>query len=242
MAGYQNQRGNILFLILIAVALFAALSYAITSSSRAGEGGLSKDKLKLAASQVTQYFAQIESAVSRLKTIQRCSDSQLSFENTIFKRNNGTDFQPDGHNGSAPTDNRCDIFNAAGGAVVMKALPTEVVYGAAPTGATDLQSGAMALVTPTIAQVGSSAPDLAILIAHINPDLCAIINEKNGLPHPDDMATDIPDGNVYAGNFNGTFTTGYNVGETATQLAGKRTFCVETSANDYQMFHVVAAR
>lgn len=52
----RSQKGNVLFLILIAVALFAALSYAVTQSSRGG-GDAKKEDLLIEASLIMQWFA-----------------------------------------------------------------------------------------------------------------------------------------------------------------------------------------
>ena len=62
----ENQAGNVLFLILIAVALFAALSYAVTQSTRSGGGSTSNETAGINAAQTTQYPASVRTAVVRM--------------------------------------------------------------------------------------------------------------------------------------------------------------------------------
>jgi hypothetical protein len=61
----EGERGNALFLILIAVALFAALSYATTQTGR-GTTSVGKETDSLSAGQVTQYPALVRSTVQRM--------------------------------------------------------------------------------------------------------------------------------------------------------------------------------
>ncbi|MFH1158313.1 MAG: hypothetical protein V1721_05450 [Pseudomonadota bacterium] len=62
---YGSERGNALFLILIAVALFAALSYAITQSGR-GSGTVDKEQALITAASISEYPATLRTAVTRM--------------------------------------------------------------------------------------------------------------------------------------------------------------------------------
>lgn len=65
MKSNKHQRGNVLFLILIAVALFAALSYAVTQSSRSG-GDASRETNVINTAALTQYPNQVRTATLRM--------------------------------------------------------------------------------------------------------------------------------------------------------------------------------
>lgn len=62
----HSERGNVLFLILIAVVLFAALSYAVTQSSRTGGGDAGRETNLISSAEITQYPAAVKTAIVRM--------------------------------------------------------------------------------------------------------------------------------------------------------------------------------
>jgi type II secretory pathway pseudopilin PulG len=72
----ERENGNILFIILIAVALFAALSYAVTQSSRGGSKDASAELLELHTSEIFQYVASVQNALLRLRVVNGCTATE----------------------------------------------------------------------------------------------------------------------------------------------------------------------
>ena len=101
-----RQSGNVLFLVLIAVALFGALAYAFTQGSRTNVGWLEGEETKANATASAAYTQAVNMAVKRLK-LRGCTDAQISYET------------PSGNNvnADAPADQRCHVFRLAGGGV-----------------------------------------------------------------------------------------------------------------------------
>lgn len=65
-ASRRGEEGNVLFLILIAVVLFAALSYAVTRSSHSSNAGVGNEKGKIHAAQIIQYPAGLRMSIVRM--------------------------------------------------------------------------------------------------------------------------------------------------------------------------------
>lgn len=108
----RSERGNILFLILLAVVLFAAFSYAVTNSMRGGGNEASKEKALLTEADVQGYISLVENAVMRLTMSGGCTTAQVSYETP-----SGTGVNPD-----APSDKRCHVYRPEGGGVTYRDL------------------------------------------------------------------------------------------------------------------------
>ncbi|OIN86040.1 MAG: hypothetical protein AUJ12_07240 [Alphaproteobacteria bacterium CG1_02_46_17] len=140
---YNHEKGNVLFLILIAVELFAALSYAVTQSSRSSGGDVSRENARLIASNFMSLFSQIDSAVTRLQISSGCADDEMGLAPAVISKTGNiisdVSIFGDGSTanlasyGTAPTlqwgynrraDGSCDIFGTNGGNVMMTITQT----------------------------------------------------------------------------------------------------------------------
>lgn len=246
----KNQQGNVLFLILIAVALFAALSYAVTRSSRGGSNASSETQ-QLDTAQMMQYAASMKIAVQRLKLMNKCADNEFDFDHGNFS---SAVYQ----RGDAVVRADCAIFKGSGAGLPWVAPPDSV----------QAQTGTSEFMISTAVQFGGigiydfSSADAKELVyfAHVTQDMCIDINNRLGVENPsgtppfdNSNIIDIPPGGwqVYGdlycrdSNNNACFTNGgKTIGDSdAPELRGQEAGCVyEQNDDEYFFYQVLLAR
>lgn len=264
----MKERGNVLFLILIAVALFAALSYAVTKSSRGG-GAPSKETARIAASQITQYTTLVQQAVSKLRLINRCTDTQISFAADSDNDGEWYDAEDDYHNPYAPEDFSCHVFHPAGGNVPKITINQDWLdetYSSEP-GYGDLVFYGRACIQQ-LGSVSSSFchnagsggnSELMLFLGFVKQEICQAIAIKEGttIGATTDIAIDEAHSyNALTGKFVGEYTSQHVLGNTngasgdsSRTLEGKLAGCYQSSSgstnpapNTYHHFAVLIAR
>lgn len=232
----HSKSGNVLFLILIAVALFAALSYAVTSSSKGGGNGITKDKAKIIAAEIFQYASQIEQAITKLQLINKCSDTQISFERSPFDGSDTFYTNP-----NAPSNKSCHIFHPSGGGVSLK-LPRDewmehtdhfLWYFSSLRCATNTGSHSASCLP--------SEKDLVMSLYGVDQAICEEINLK--MLNTASIIGESTSINVFQGLYPASVV---HLGFADPSLAGQRTFCIRdtdgSTPNYYVVNHVVLAR
>lgn len=172
----NRQSGNVLFLILIAVVLFAALSYAVSGSSRTNSGNISDEKADLVVSQLRNYSASLKTGFDRLR-IGSCSLEEISFENSTFKNFNGT--LASVTNSAAPPDGHCNIFDSRGGNVIPQII-SDGIFKNAPSSCSSSTSalpGHSLIRLYPFKDQGTAANDVYLQIGGINNKICERIND-----------------------------------------------------------------
>ena len=110
----MSERGNVLFLILIAVALFAALSYAVTQSTRSGGGSAEKEKAILSSASMTQHPTAMRTGLVRM-ILSGVEVSQIRFDAPA--------------NFATVSDLGVQVFHPEGGGAVFQYAPADVMAG-----------------------------------------------------------------------------------------------------------------
>ena len=231
----NGESGNVLFLILIAVALFAALSYAVTQSTRTGGGTGDNETSLISSAQLTQYPAGIRTAVVRM-IIGGTDVSNLEF-------NVPSAF------GSLSATGR-GVFHPSGGGATYANAPVDVMSAGTPGTWNFNAENQIDLIGTTNAGGPTTATaEVIAFLPDISLTVCQRINEELGLPATPPVENDAD----YTTNKDSTTTGtipagGGTIGDTGAAseaLEGQPFGCFNNDAPDpdvYVYFHVLVER
>lgn len=228
------QRGNILFLILLAIVLFAALSYAVTGGMAVKEDQrISSEKAESAVATIHNYFSLMENTVQRLRMSNGCKDNQIAFANTVVS----------GYNGYGG----CGVFTAGEGGMAWQT--PDPSWLAPATGSEDVTYGQYFIPYGVVCIQGmgtgvcsgSSAQDkdLVIGLSYVSDKVCSAYNAKLGITIPDNPSNCFP---LSSGpnKFNGAYQVAGQM--TCPATAGMSTACVPKGNRGNMIYYVLWAR
>ena len=220
------EAGSALFMVLISVALFAALSFALSQQSNSSKS-LSTEKAKLLATEVIDMGAKMADTVAqmRLRTVKL---EQVSFQNDIVTNYDNLNC----------TTEKCRVFSYDGGGRDWEIPVTETneSYNWAYTGDISIQD------------VGTTDADLVAILPNLSLAICTRLNKVQGV-------TNVPTqfNGVVANKYVGAFAT-VPINLTSDDVDGRLTGCIRLAnpagsaidaglpANFYAYYQVLAAR
>ena len=238
----QSESGNVLFLILIAVALFAALSYAVTSSSRSGGGDANDETNLISSSTITQYPASVRTAMIRMQVSDGVSTNEFEFNS------------PAGTGGVADyTDCTAGfgfcVFHPDGGGATFVPGSADVMAGGTQTDWIFSSANEIEDVGRSSGTNNNAAANTAEIIAFlvgINQGVCQRINDQLGIAGiPTETGIDFTFANSMV-NTDGSSPpgiqasgTGGTIGSDVAALDGQAFGCFQQPAGTYIYYHVL---
>lgn len=234
---FKAQEGNVLFLILIAVALFAALSYAVTQSSRGGNNA-SKETNLLNSAQITQYPTQVRTAVLRMM-IDGNDPANLKF-------NTPADFASLSTNGIKGLG----VFHPEGGEAVYQEPTSGLVSTAVNSDERWFFNGNYEITNIGLPGVG----EIIAYLPGISQAMCTKLNEEYGVTGIPEFGSDVLGGavtDVDISQGDGTDSVASAAYDTAlgdvdfpAALAGQPFGCFENNSGTgvYVYYHVLVER
>ncbi len=162
-----SEKGNVLFLILIAVALFAALSYAVTKSTRSGGGSTEREKAILSGASMTQHPTALRTAVIRM-ILGGVDVSGIRFNSPA--------------NFSAISGSlEVAVFHPDGGGAVFQNAPSDVMAGTGE--GTWFFNGQFEV--PNLGVDGATGNDLIAFLPNVSRTVCTQVNREFSIDSTD---------------------------------------------------------
>ena len=227
-----SERGNALFLILIATVMFGMLSYVVTQMMRGGEGGAlqQSESRSLEGAEILQFTNAMRRAVQGMQ-IDGIPDTQVSFK--------GIDAVAGYTNPSCSVE-ACDVFLKGGGGL---SYPTPEAKWRMGGHEADpwIFTGANA-----VTNVGTAAADLVVILPYIKKALCLKLNTQLGITNPADDAPQIVGTPNFAVPFVGTYAGSPSPIGGVAQINGQRSGCFRGAgtppADTYHYYSVLISR
>lgn len=170
----MNQRGNVLFIVLIAIVLFGALS-AMVMRTENYQGSLDNETVSIETYELLDYAVMIEQAVANLMLAHGCELTELSFDHP-----DRSNYNTAGHylNPNSPSDKSCHIFDEAGGGVPYKE-PSQISTEAGTTEYGVTSTFSIQGLGQDSDDVGDSGVEL-VFITRVIESACNRINQEIG--------------------------------------------------------------
>lgn len=214
-------RGNALFIVLIAVALFGAFVFAMSRPPSVDLATPAQNAMY--AQDIYSYAEKISGAVQSVMLQNNCRDTQVSFENsTVNGYANGT-------------NDACKVFDTAGGGRKFDAPPSQAVDTAAATDAGSSLAGNYFFSGNIVVDgAGTSEPDLVFVMPWVTLAACQALNRIS--TKSPTIPTDA--GTSFGGTkFQGTYASTHTL-DTGTGLMSG---CYSGSSG-YHFYYVLLAR
>ena len=237
----RTQSGNVFFIILIGIALFAALAMVISRGMRGqGTTAMSEREAELAAVDIMNYAQQMERTVNRLRRVNGCSENEISFDNDVVS---GYDFS---------TRDECKVFHDDGGRL---SYPKNIKQWLGKDESIIILYGEIVFSARLeVDGVGSdcddkACTDLILYLPYVKKEICKQINKKLNLPAPSSLIHEgigsfAPGGNTkFIGGYVKAHTSAI-IGDDQLEMSGQHSGCIyRTNQSDhYNYYHTLIAR
>lgn len=226
----KSEQGSVLFYILIAVILFAALGAAVSSMMRGPlSGSIGKEKQGIYVTEILSYAQQISNAVRDLRISNDCEDTDISFENGFIT----------GYEHTPAARDECKVFHPGGAGVAYVDPQADWLDHTQMSNAGYGEyyfSG-----KPAAIGVGSTKKDIILFLNYVKTDICLKINDQAGVTNPgNEPPIDVGAIDSFH-KFEGTFDSGSALNPPQTE--GFSFGCFQNSGQNRNIFYyVVLAR